>query len=143
MAWVFRLDSKTMWNLATIFMMLYWFLNPNWHETGHFYPLVILGLYFVSWICIKNSQTFLDVKIDIIRVNLTSCQAHWVLWNLLPGGAKDEHFSCFLNSCQLGIRSRLRENEFFNNIWRYNSLTVNHIVPKIQRKDDPLWLAMT
>ena len=23
-------------------------LNPNWHEGGHFYPLVLLGLDFVS-----------------------------------------------------------------------------------------------
>ena len=46
---------------------------------GTFTPLVILGLDFVSWICIKNFQTFLEVKIDINRVNLTPCQAHWVL----------------------------------------------------------------
>jgi len=79
-------------------------LNPNWHEAGHFHlPLVTLGLDFVSWICIKNFQTFLDVKIDINWVNLTPCQAHWVLQNLLLGGAKDEKFSCFLSSCQLGL----------------------------------------
>ena len=38
---------------------------------------------------------FLEVKIDINWVNLTPCQAHWVLQNLLLGVAKDEHFSSF------------------------------------------------
>ena len=38
---------------------------------GTFAPLVILGLDFVSWICIENSQTFLEVKIDMNQVNLT------------------------------------------------------------------------
>ena len=71
---------------------------------GTFTPLVILGLDFVSWIYIKNFQTFLEVKIDINWVNLTPCQAPWVLWNLLLGGAKDEHFFCSLSSCQLGSR---------------------------------------
>ena len=46
---------------------------------------------FCQLIFIKNFQTFLEVKIDINRVNL------------LLGGAKDEHFSCFLSSCQLGL----------------------------------------
>ena len=52
----------------------------------------------------KNFQTFLKVKFDINRVNLTPCQAHWVLQKVLPGGPKDEHFSCSLSSCQLGLR---------------------------------------
>ena len=42
---------------------------------GTFTSLAILGLDFVR-ICIKNFQTFLEVKIDINRVNLTPCQAH-------------------------------------------------------------------
>ena len=51
---------------------------------GTFTSLVILGLDFVSWICIKNFQTFLEVKIDIKRVNLKSLaefqiKAHWLL----------------------------------------------------------------
>ena len=46
---------------------------------GTFTSLIILGLDFVSLICIKKFQTFLEVKIDINRVNLTPCQAHWVL----------------------------------------------------------------
>ena len=70
---------------------------------GTFTYLLVLGLDFISWICIKNFQTFLEVKIDINRVNLTPCQAHWVLSNLLLGCAKDEHFSCFLSSCQLWL----------------------------------------
>ena len=75
---------------------------------GTFTPLVISGWDFVSWICIKNFQTFLEVKIDINRVNLTPCQAYWVLQNLLLGGAKYEHFSCFLSSCQLGFKALSR-----------------------------------
>ena len=39
-------------------------LNPNWPE-------------LVSWIFIKNFQTFLEMKIDINRV-LTLGQVHWV-----------------------------------------------------------------
>ena len=54
-------------------------INPNWHQRGHFSPLVLLGSDFVRWIFIKNIHTFLEVKIDINRVNLTPCKAHWVL----------------------------------------------------------------
>jgi len=79
------------------------YINPNWHEQGTFTPLVILGLDLVCWISIKNFQSFLEVKIDINWVNLTPCQAHWVLQNLLLGVAKDEKFSCFLSSCQLRL----------------------------------------
>ena len=46
---------------------------------GGFTSLVILGLDFVSWIFIKNFQTFLEVKIQINQDNLTPCQAYWVL----------------------------------------------------------------
>ena len=63
----------------------------------------MFGSDFVSWIFIKNIKTFLEVKIDINQVNLTPCQAHWVLWKMPLGGAKDEHFSCFHSSCQLGL----------------------------------------
>ena len=72
---------------------------------SEFTPLIIFGLDFVSWIFIKNFQTFLEVKIEINRNNLTPCQANWVLKNLLLGGAKDEHFSYFHSSCHLGLRS--------------------------------------
>ena len=69
----------------------------------------ISRLDFVSWIFIKNFQTFLEVNIEINRDNLTPCQANWVLKNLLLGSAKDEHFSYFHSSCQLGLRPlRLR-----------------------------------
>ena len=54
-------------------------VNPNWHEAGHFPPPVLFGSYFVSWFFTKNFGTFLEVKIDINRVNLTPWQAHWVL----------------------------------------------------------------
>ena len=46
-------------------------VNPNWHEEGYFYLLVLFGSDFVSWIFIKNFQTFLEVKIDINQINLT------------------------------------------------------------------------
>ena len=72
-------------------------LNPNWHEGGHFYLLVLFGSDFVSWILIKNFQIFLEVKIDINRVNLTPFWAHLVLQKMPLGGTKDEHFS-FLQS---------------------------------------------
>ena len=55
------------------------FLNSYWHEGWYFY--VLFGSDFVSWIFINTFQTFLEVKIDINRVNLTPCQAQWVLWN--------------------------------------------------------------
>ena len=54
-------------------------------------------------IFVKNFQTFLEAKIEINRDNLTPCQAHLVLKNLLLGGVKDEHFSYFHSSCQLGL----------------------------------------
>ena len=54
-------------------------LNPNWHAGWYFYLLVLSGSDFVSWILIKNFQTSLEVKIDIKWVNMTPCQAHWVL----------------------------------------------------------------
>ena len=76
---------------------------------GNFHPLVLFGADFVSWFFIANFQTFLDVKIDINRVNLTPCQAQWVWYNLLLGGAKDKHFSSCLSSCQLGL-----------NIWTFH-----------------------
>ena len=50
--------------------------NPNWHETGWIYLLVIFEFGFVSRIFIKNFQTFLGVKIEINRNNMTPCQAH-------------------------------------------------------------------
>ena len=46
---------------------------------GGFTPLMIFGLDFVSWIFDKNFQTFLELKIEINRDNLTPCQAQWVL----------------------------------------------------------------
>ena len=64
---------------------------------------VLFGSDFVSLFLIKKLQTFLKVKIDNNWVNLTSCQAHWVLWKMPLGGAKAEHFSCFHSSCQLGL----------------------------------------
>ena len=61
-------------------------INPNWHGGDIFYFLVPLGSDFVGWILIKNFQTFLEVKIDINWINLTSCQAHWVLYKIHLGG---------------------------------------------------------
>ena len=61
--------SSQMWLKLTLIGM----------REGTFYPLVLFGPDFVSWIFIKNSRKILEVKIDINRVNLTPCQAHWVL----------------------------------------------------------------
>ena len=71
--------------------------------TFQFPPLVLSGLYFVSWIFIKIFKTVLEVKIDIIRVNLVSYQAHWVLSKMPLGGKKDDSFFCFHSSCHLGL----------------------------------------
>ena len=65
-------------NIDTMFFHRNTF-NPIWHGRGFFYPLVLFGSDFVSWIFFKNFQTFLEVKIDINRVILTPCPAHWVL----------------------------------------------------------------
>ena len=49
--------------------------------------------YFLELDFYQKFPTFFEVKIYINRVNLTPCQAHWVLKNMpLGGGAKDEHF---------------------------------------------------
>jgi hypothetical protein len=58
----------------------------------------------VSWIFIK----FLEVKIEINQDNLTPCEAHRVLKNLLLGCPKYKHFSYFHSSCQLGLNIRQR-----------------------------------
>ena len=84
---------------------------------GTFTPLVILGLDFVSWICIKNFQTFLEVKIEINGVILTPCPAHWVLQKLPLGSSKVEHFSCFVIPCQTGLR---RVCSTMTQYWEYH-----------------------
>ena len=58
--------------------------NINWYEGWYFYLLVLFGSEFVSWIFIKKLQTFLEVKIEINRDNLTPCQAHWALQKDAP-----------------------------------------------------------
>ena len=46
--------------IAAIFVRSYYrSFNPDWHEAGHFPPLVLFGSDFFSWIFIKNFQTFL------------------------------------------------------------------------------------
>ena len=70
-------------------------LNPNWHEGGHFPPPVLFGSELFSWIFIKNFQTCLEVKIDIKLIES---------YKKMPlSGSKDEHFSYFHRSCQLGL----------------------------------------
>jgi hypothetical protein len=56
---------------------------------GYFYSLVLFGLEFVSWLFIKTSQTFSEVKDDISRIILTPRSAYWKLPLV---GAKDDHF---------------------------------------------------
>ena len=74
---------------------------------GTFNPLVLFWTRFFQ--LKKLSKLIRRWKLTSIRlrVNLTPCQAHWVWWRILLGGAKGEHFFCFLNSCQLAIRVKL------------------------------------
>ena len=78
-------------------------VNPNWHEGGHFPPPCPFWIRFCQLNFYQKFPIFLEVKIDINRVNLTPRQAHWVLQKMLLGSAKDEKLSCFLSSCQLGL----------------------------------------
>ena len=55
----------------------------------------VIGVYFY-----QKFPKFLEVKIEINQVNLTSSLS---LMKMPPGGAKDEHFSCFPSSCQWGL----------------------------------------
>ena len=73
------------------------FLNPNWHEEGYFPCLVLFGSDLSAEYISKMSEPFLEVKNDINWVNLTSCQAHWVIYKMSLGGAKDEHSSYWPN----------------------------------------------
>ena len=60
----------------------YWMtakLNPNWHEAGRIYPPYNNWNGFCQLNFYQNFQTFLEMKIEINRDNLTSFQAHWVL----------------------------------------------------------------
>ena len=45
---------------VTLFSMKFpsnfWCFNPNWHEGGHFSPLVFFGSVFVSWIFITSRR---------------------------------------------------------------------------------------
>ena len=45
---LFRLALAILCQSTKILVLIEGVLNPNWHETGHFYLLVILGLDFVS-----------------------------------------------------------------------------------------------
>ena len=78
--------------------------NPNWHEGGHFPPPILFGSECVSWFFLSNIS-----KINW-RWKLTSIGLFWHSAKLIEsykkmtqGGAKDEHFSCFHSSRQLGL----------------------------------------
>ena len=43
--WQHNNDSATLHSSTSSLCLVK--LNPNWHEAGHFYPLVILGLYYI------------------------------------------------------------------------------------------------
>ena len=49
-------------------------LNPNWHEKGRIQLFIIFEFGFVSQIFIKKFKTFLEVKIEINRDNLSPFQ---------------------------------------------------------------------
>ena len=61
----------------------------------------ILSAEFLSKI-----SKFWEVKIDINRVILTSAKLIEPYKKITLGGAKDEHFSCFHRSCQLGLMDK-------------------------------------
>ena len=77
--WVFFIHFYCYCMNASIVFLLCFPLTLIGMRQGGFTSLIILGLDFVSWIFIKNFQTFLEVKIEINWDNLTPCQAHWVL----------------------------------------------------------------
>ena len=108
------------------------FLDPNWHEGGHFPTPLLFGSEFVSRIFFKKFQTFLEVKIDTNRVTLTLCQAHW---GLLPlSGAKDAHFSCFHSSCQLGLKATCKSKYvalYVSPLWPGGAKEGQHNLAKI------------
>ena len=85
-----------------------YFFHLSFQTFWHWGVILLSPCDFFRWIFIKTFQTFLEVKIDINQVNLTSCQAHWASWKMALGGSKDEHFSCFHSSCQLGLNSLRR-----------------------------------
>ena len=59
-------------------------INPVWHGTGHFYLYFFVRSDFVSCIFFKNFQTLLEVKIEIHRVILTPCPAHFKSYKSCP-----------------------------------------------------------
>ena len=78
--WRLLCHQILLWNLEILWQSKYFCsLTLIGMRQSGFTPLIIFGLDFVSWIFIKNFQTFLEVKIEINQDNLTPCQAHWVL----------------------------------------------------------------
>ena len=63
-AWYSDLPNKHIcmlilfWTVFLSVLCAYYALNPNWHDRGHFFHLVLFSLDFVSWILGETFQTF-------------------------------------------------------------------------------------
>ena len=93
------LEKKKFLTIEDCFFLQIWGLSLfGKGGGGYFYRLIIFRSEFGSWIFIKKFQTFVEVNYGIKWVNLTPCQAHWIVWKMPLAGAKDEHFSYIYSS---------------------------------------------
>ena len=97
-------------------------LNPNCHEAEQIYPLYNSLIGFCQLNFYQKFTNIFEVKIEINRDNLTPCQAHRVIKNLILGCPEDENFSYFHCSCQLGLNSIKTLSKFIcitmaNQVW--------------------------
>ena len=76
-------------------MDLAW-LNPNWHEAGHFPPTVLFESDFWQLNFYQKFPNFLELKIETNRVNFDSLPSSLSLKKMPLGEAKDEHFFAFI-----------------------------------------------
>ena len=73
---------------------------------GAFHPLSFLDQNLSA----ENFKKKLEVKIDINQVKYFDTAKLIESYKNMPlGGAKDDHFSCFHSSCQLGLKQELRD----------------------------------
>ena len=116
------------------------YLNPNWHEGGNF-PIIVL---FGSWLELKElsnkvdqnlSAEFLSKNLKLFwRWKLTSIELIWHHDKLIHSYKKDEQFSCFHSSCQLGLSwdwDILIEKSYFAQLVttiNLSQLEINHVI---------------
>ena len=133
-------------------------------EGGHFYPLVLVGSDFVSWIFFKNFQTLLEVKIYINRVILTPCPARcplealkmsiflafqrharqifllWVLGHFRYYCIQRMISLLFKKSCIICTKDNLQQND--NDIEIANSTSFGiHQLSKDKDASSPTWMS--